>query len=388
MRFFRRFWERLENRVFLIVLLTTVATSFSVFTVLYRQFYAALLEDVRSRTSIVNEYAQKVVPVESFSLLHGPPDKDAPVYAEVQETLNGIRQIANVRYLFTAKYDAHGQPIYVIDGLEPGAEDFRTIGDLIEPEIRPVLNRCLNGSTVASDDILNTDWGAIFITCWPIGDKGSKPAGAIVMEFDAQALSDRMTSIKVYSILISAGIGILFIFLSKLALNKVSEPFYKQLAYTDPLTGMPNRTAFEHDLEQRGLLRLEDYSACSIVVYDLDALKQVNDSLGHAAGDAYIRQMADTLRRSRLSSVATSYRIGGDEFASLVTGCAPEELERLLDEVHGATLRTRPDQTYFSFSYGAAGFDPAQDKTLRDVFRRADERMYAFKRKSGASRPA
>lgn len=384
-RFFRKFWDRLENRVFLIVLLTTCATSVVVYTVLYRQFYGSVLDMVRARTVIVNQYAQRVVPEESFRTLNSPEDKEKNVYREVQGTLNAIRQIAAVRYLYTAKLNEKGEPVYVIDGLDPGAEDFRSIGDLIEPEIQEVLAKCLAGNIVDSKDILNTEWGAIFITCWPVKDSEQRPVGAVVMEFDAQSVQDRINALKLYSGLLSLGVCILFIFFSKLALNRVSEPFYKKLAYTDPMTSLNNRTAFEHDLEQHELY-MESGQRRSVVVYDLNDLKRINDTFGHAAGDAYIRRMADALSATALSALGDAYRIGGDEFASIVIGKDPSEVDAVLERVHSEACREDEGAGFFSFAYGAAHFDPARDKSLRDTFRRADKNMYIFKRRSGRAR--
>ncbi len=61
----RRFFDKIENKVFLIILLTTVATSAAVYAVTRGMFYMAMLDSIRSRTEIVNTYAQKVVNVES-----------------------------------------------------------------------------------------------------------------------------------------------------------------------------------------------------------------------------------------------------------------------------------------------------------------------------------
>ena len=85
----------------------------------------------------------------------------------MQSMLDNIRQIANVRYLYTAKFNDRGQPMYLVDGLPPNSSDFRSPGDLIEQDIVPMLNRCLSGELIESDGVLNTEWGAIFLTCMP-----------------------------------------------------------------------------------------------------------------------------------------------------------------------------------------------------------------------------
>ncbi len=374
----RRFFDKIENKVFLIILLTTVATSAAVYAVTRGMFYMAMLDSIRSRTEIVNTYAQKVVNVESFSLLRKKEDAATDLYISQQRELNKIRRIANVRYLYTARTDTRGEPEYVIDGLDLQAPDFRFIGDAIEPDILPELRRCLNGQTVASEDILNTEWGAIFITCWPVRHADGRVAGAMVMEFDAQDIYQKKQKITLYSIVVSIIVATLFILIARVSLHRVSEPFYKKLAYTDYLTGLQNRTAFELDLK-----RLEEAlkpgMVVSVIVYDLNNLKVVNDTLGHGAGDAYIKKMADNIRQSAFGKMGVSYRIGGDEFATVVIGRDKMELEAGLRSLFTLSRSVGAPETYFEFSYGVATWDPELDKHLHDVLIRADHDMYAFK---------
>lgn len=379
-----RFFDKIENRIFMIIVLTTLATAGAVFFILYGMFYALLLEDIRSRTVIVNQYAHAVIDPAGFLQLNTREDSDLPVYDSVRHELNRIRRIANVRYLYTAKEDASGRLIYLIDGLDPSAEDFRHIGDPIEPEVTGVLRACLAGDVVDSGDIMRTDWGPIFSTCWPVLDSG-RPVGAVMMEFDAQSMYGGSLRVALYSVSISALIALVFIFLARVTLHKVSEPFYKKLAYTDGLTGLSNRTAFELDLkaldqdpgEQRRM---------TLVVYDLNRLKHLNDSYGHARGDAAIRTMADVIRSSGLAEPNRHYRIGGDEFASLVSDGNPERMRAALDELFRSHHRPDDGPNFFEFSFGLATFDPTRDRNLHDVLSRADAAMYQRKAELRAAR--
>ncbi len=311
-------------------------------------------------------------------MLRKKEDAATDLYISQQRELNKIRRIANVRYLYTARTDTRGEPEYVIDGLDLQAPDFRFIGDAIEPDILPELRRCLNGQTVASEDILNTEWGAIFITCWPVRHADGRVAGAMVMEFDAQDIYQKKQKITLYSIVVSIIVATLFILIARVSLHRVSEPFYKKLAYTDYLTGLQNRTAFELDLK-----RLEEAlkpgMVVSVIVYDLNNLKVVNDTLGHGAGDAYIKKMADNIRQSAFGKMGVSYRIGGDEFATVVIGRDKMELEAGLRSLFTLSRSVGAPETYFEFSYGVATWDPELDKHLHDVLIRADHDMYAFK---------
>jgi diguanylate cyclase (GGDEF)-like protein len=98
---------------------------------------------------------------------------------------------------------------------------------------------------------------------------------------------------------------------------------YKELAFTDILTGLKNRTAYESDIKQLKQ-RAWDYERIGIAVFDINGLKFVNDTMGHDAGDELIRRAADALTRAMESGEV--YRIGGDEFAAIVLDKSREEI--------------------------------------------------------------
>jgi diguanylate cyclase (GGDEF)-like protein len=93
-----------------------------------------------------------------------------------------------------------------------------------------------------------------------------------------------------------------------------------EMAQTDILTGLPNRAFFLDQLQQINSSERERSEAFSILMLDLDRFKNVNDSLGHAAGDALLRQVADRLR-STLHGTDVLARLGGDEFAIIQSDC-------------------------------------------------------------------
>src|SRR6266576_2126228 len=93
-----------------------------------------------------------------------------------------------------------------------------------------------------------------------------------------------------------------------------------ELAQTDILTGLPNRAFFLEQLDEAEPDERQRGGAFSILMLDLDRFKNVNDSLGHAAGDALLRQVALRLK-SALRSTDVLARLGGDEFAIIQAGC-------------------------------------------------------------------
>lgn len=378
------FFEKIENRIFLIILLTAAACSIAVYSVTRSLFNDALQSEVLHTTNVVNEYAQGIVNQDSFRVLNAKEDMRSLVYREQQADLNKIRRISSIRYLFTAKRDADNKIVYVIDGLDLGAADFRFIGDPVETEILPQLNMCLKGNTVTATEVLYTEWGPIFLTCWPVRNEEDNVAGALVMEFDAEPLVQRNTSATWYSLGLSSIIALVFVIVSRVALHRVSEPYYKKLAYTDGLTGLNNRMAFELDLrtlERDGGIQ----EGFAIAVYDLNDLKMINDCLGHAAGDRFIKKMVDVIYKA-FPAGAVHYRIGGDEFATVVLNKGRDWLEKRLSEAFVQSRCPEPLEEYFEFSYGTAQYRPNRDASLHDVLIQADRRMYNFKTRTKEER--
>ncbi|HEY5014376.1 MAG TPA: EAL domain-containing protein, partial [Acidimicrobiia bacterium] len=100
-------------------------------------------------------------------------------------------------------------------------------------------------------------------------------------------------------------------------LRRRAEDAMRHQAMHDPLTGLPNRTLFNDRLEQALHRRARVGGYVAVLIVDLDGFKNVNDSLGHQAGDALLNGVADRFR-SALRDVDTIARLGGDEFAILV----------------------------------------------------------------------
>jgi len=163
---------------------------------------------------------------------------------------------------------------------------------------------------------------------------------------------------------------------------------FRALAQTDGLTGLPNFRSFHARLEEE-VARADRYAhplSCTMV--DLDGLKEINDRLGHAAGNRAILGLADAVREE-LRDTDFAARYGGDEFVVLLpqttaaaAGLFAERLRRRLLEVsQAAGLPVRA-------SIGVAALSPDEvgaNDAAEDLLRRADEALYKAKR-SGRDR--
>jgi diguanylate cyclase (GGDEF)-like protein len=158
-------------------------------------------------------------------------------------------------------------------------------------------------------------------------------------------------------------------------------------ALHDALTGLPNRVLFGDRLEQCILGSHRDQTPASLLLLDLDGFKEVNDTLGHAHGDALLREVAGRLR-STLRESDTVARLGGDEFALLL----PHTDGR--GALHAASKVRRALQQPFALDDQMLELDasigvvvtPEHGADPDALLRRADIAMYAAKRnRSGAA---
>ena len=155
----------------------------------------------------------------------------------------------------------------------------------------------------------------------------------------------------------------------------------------DALTGLANRPNFEVLLEQ-ATQHAQDYPFCALFL-DLDRFKEVNDSAGHAAGDALLREIAQKLSVEVRQS-DTVARLGGDEFAVLLHRCPPAQAlavaEKLRAAVEGYELVWEGRRLTVGASIGMVSVDTSFASHV-DVLRAADSACYAAKR-SGRNRVA
>ena len=157
----------------------------------------------------------------------------------------------------------------------------------------------------------------------------------------------------------------------------------RRVAYTDALTGLGNRAAFlekEHELEaavQSGELR--EVLVCQM---DINDLKHVNDSFGHACGDEYIRTAADLIAAA-FGADGACYRIGGDEFTVFITQQPADEIfARCQETLRTAVAHRNSESSVRSplhIACGSALFRSG-DKSLEQTEIEADQHMYAHKR--------
>jgi len=161
-----------------------------------------------------------------------------------------------------------------------------------------------------------------------------------------------------------------------------AEEELKRLASRDTLTGLANRRQF-FDVAEAALAQTRRYGApLTVALMDLDHFKHINDTHGHAAGDAVLKVFSDVLRES-LRDSDTAARIGGEEFAVLLSNTPQDEAMHALERVR-AMLDQRgiehgSSTIYATVSIGAVQWRP-EHHGVDAMLGQADEALYASKR--------
>lgn len=379
----KRKYSRVDLQASCLTAAIVVVACYLVFFMNYYFSYTSMIGDLQDRALNIHAYLENRLDRNTFYSLDGVEDESTETYAQAREILERTKGVTGVRYLYTAKRMDNGSFIYLVDGLNENSPDFRHVGDPIEPECLPDMERALSGEVVLPEKISKTTWGPVFITYFPMHQE-DEIIGVMGMEFDAgrQYVNFRRM------IILTPVVIIFFCFVASfIALKwfrRISNPSYQDLATMDFLTGLRNRNSFEVDLEN--LEARKKREGVALISVDLDDLKSVNDTLGHAAGDEYITTGARIIGEG-VSLPDILYRIGGDEFCIIAKKKTQEEIEAFIEE---AGKKAAQEENHHAFhiglSMGYALFDGQVDKSLFDTLKRADAQMYLHKKKRKAAR--
>ncbi len=168
-------------------------------------------------------------------------------------------------------------------------------------------------------------------------------------------------------LVVAAGLLILITVLQMVVLDNHGQ------ARRDPLTGLPNRRALEE-----AFARLAGARTLSLAIIDVDRFKAINDTHGHDAGDAVLREVADRLERTRPANGLVA-RIGGEEFALLLPDCEGEPARLTCESVRlSVSTLTSATTARLTVSIGLTTVSVGED--LLAALRRADGALYEAKR--------
>lgn len=149
----------------------------------------------------------------------------------------------------------------------------------------------------------------------------------------------------------------------------------KKAAYEDTLTQLPNRRAFNERLEKSTAT-----APLSVLAFDIDKFKTVNDTYGHEGGDEVLKEVAKILQ-ANMRAQDMAARLGGEEFFSILPGVGADDAQKIAERIRGEIERWRGDGVTvpekITISIGVAQMQA--DETVESLCKRADDALYAAK---------
>jgi len=337
---------------------------------------STLLRLMSSQELALRAERQTTALLEASTLLHSRRTEEqfGERICETAMTMTGAKRVALVR--------CHG-------ATGDGEVAFATRGHMIEAGA-PVLAQSLTGAACAGD--------------YPIVMENAQERGDKVVVYGGSEIPRSLGSLAIIPLRgIEGVIGAIVIegdqpgqitatdgktlrllgLLATSALETVWEIEYiSQMARTDPLTGLANRTAFEERLGQLVLETDRFGGSGSLVVIDVDHFKHVNDTYGHQTGDVVLRRLAEILQ-SATRTVDLCARYGGEELALVLpqtsAAGASQQAERLRKRIAETPFVIEGREIPITISAGVSSY-PEGARTRDELFAAADRALYSAKR--------
>lgn len=172
-----------------------------------------------------------------------------------------------------------------------------------------------------------------------------------------------------------------YFLLAVIVLSKLKGEYDKEkkLADTDSLTGALNRRSFSVLIQKALAENKKKSMPYSIIYFDIDNFKMLNDSRGHAFGDLVLKNTADIIKK-RLSEKGFLSRLGGDEFAVFLMGSGPAEALKTINGIKGDLAAEEHALKGVTYSFGVLTVQKKIILNTEELIRLADKLMYSVKK--------
>jgi diguanylate cyclase (GGDEF)-like protein len=350
----------------------------------------ARLEVLRSNVAQIARLAASVVDGDLHRQLLDSANYTPELYAQTLEPLVRFHSAASdVFYVYTMM-ERDGETLFVLDTAASDklvtsrklrASKYMEPFALIDQEPDPDwLERIARGETYVYPFFLHDSYGYFLSGHTPIYDSAGRYSGFVGVDFDIEYYLQREARFRAISIgsltaalIIAVLIGY-FVARYHYSLQHRIQQHYN-LSIHDELTHLLNRRGAMQAIADATSLRASSYAA---ILVDVDDLKRINDTHGHAAGDDFLRKVADSMRAS-VREADICARLGGDEFLVFASGCdldaATEIARRILKRVYACNAAD-PDAFGVSIGISVAN-GPLVD--FDDMYRTADQALYSAK---------
>jgi diguanylate cyclase (GGDEF)-like protein len=356
----------------------------------------ARLEVLRSHVAEIAQIAASVVDGNAHRQLLDPANYTPELYAKVLEPLVRLHSAApDIFYVYTMA-ERDGKSYFVVDTAASSdlvtrhklrASAYMEPFEMLDQEPDPDwLQRIAAGQTYVYPDFQHDEYGYFLSGHTPIYDEQGRYSGFVGVDFDIQYYLAQEARFRAISYGTLAAALILALMIGYLAAryhyasdHRVREQYH--ISMHDELTGLFNRRGAMQAIKD---VLAKGAASSAVILVDVDDLKGINDSHGHAAGDAFLIKVADAMKISTRAADVCA-RLGGDEFMIFAAGCdldaATEIARRIINRVYESD--STPGRSHFGVSIGiCVGGSPADYETM---YRSADQALYSAK-SSGRNR--
>ena len=423
-----KFKTKRPSKYLLLMVIFLLVVNVSLGYLLVRQAKNSITTLIHTRMLDISNTAAAMIDGDALRAVT-PEDAGTEAYETIMRTLTYFQDNIDLKYIYCVRVMEDGTFTF---GLDPTVDD---PGEFGSPVVyTDALYRASRGVAAADDEFYQDAWGTFYSAYSPVFDSAHQVAGVIAVDFDAAWFNEQLavlsrTTIIVALLSLLVGGAIVTVIVTRSQrqiqsihgqLNELESALMKEMgsspieeeasqtgddtasidalgkhiqivqdelktqiaqvhgqAYQDGLTGVKSTHAYL-EMEKAVEKQLTDgtLTEFAIVVCDVNGLKQVNDTLGHKAGDELIRKACQMV--CDIFAHSPVYRVGGDEFTVFLTGRDYEHRRRLMEELHKLSSDHIATKDAI-VSGGMAEFIPGRDTRISDVFKRADEAMYAEK---------
>jgi diguanylate cyclase (GGDEF)-like protein len=389
--------RRFDRRTFWIVSLSAALVLLSVVAIPQWLSKKARLDVLRSHVAEISRLAASVVDGDLHRQLLDPANYTPELYARTLEPLVRFHSAApEIFYVYTM-VERNGRSHFVVD--TAASEALKThrqlraskYMELFEPiDVEPDpdwLSRIAAGETYVFPSFQLDEYGYFLSGHTPIYDSQGRYSGFVGVDFDLQYYLAQEASFRPIwfgsttgALLCALLIGYLAARYHYAVANQIQTHYAESIR--DDLTDLLNRRGALAAIN--GALAVPAASH-AVILIDVDDLKAINDNQGHAAGDDFLKKVANAMRAS-VRETDICARLGGDEFLIFASGCdldaATEIARRILSRVYASERSS--DEVSSGVSIGICVYNQA-DAQFETMYRQADEALYRAK-SSGKNR--
>lgn len=167
----------------------------------------------------------------------------------------------------------------------------------------------------------------------------------------------------------------------ELAQNQSSSALWRDLALVDPLTGLFNRRYAEKRLKEEISRSQRKGYPLTLVLFDLNDFKQINDHFGHSAGDEVLKAFSGSLSKA-VREADLAARLGGDEFVMLLTECDAAQAETIVNRISPGEIALNGQRVPIRFAVGWKQYQKGEQAP--DMMNAADKALYQDKQRTKA----